>query len=494
MSVSSHFLFFKRGILMSALCLPACLGNVQISGTVGSSNSPTGGAAVGTLVTADVGVSGAFQSAPVDISLLRTVAGRAGAKLVVAPPISPLGNSRVVKRPTGLSRRLGLARDARSSPSCTSIQFAQDGVGSASAKIANHILLGATQKSSVSVELILDDSDINSNVPGTGGFHWSAPSVMPSAVSGGPAPIAVSYSGADSKGEPGSMTFSIPCGDSGKLTVTGVPLLNSAAYHVVTGVYDGSTDSKKGNMKLYVDGSPIASATIDNKLDLALGATGVCSEVVRTSSLAKPSGISPAAAVLFDTPLSQTQAADQFSQLNNNDSSADSDGSCDTATDQIPSEVAGVYNDPNFGCIGYPGMLGWNIRLFSNASCSSLGGNWVGNGECLMPGGGSYSASLAYLNTICDPNQVSQADQNDFAIRLAFVKMHDRCGGMDSHWNGPGPSAIRLFSQSECNQMQGNWISSSGECLARGGGSYSAMMGDLNTDPRCTNVTMAVGS
>ncbi len=494
MSVSGHFLLFKRGVFIGALCFSGCIGNVQNSGNLAISNNSIGASSAGSAVTSDGAVLNGNPSAPMDVGLLRTVAGRAGAKLVVAAPGSQSGSTRVVKRRASNARRISLDRDAPARSSCSSIQFAQNGVGSASAKIANHILLGAIQKSSVSIELILNDSDINTDVPGAGGFHWSAPNVMPSVVAAGPASIAVSYSGADSKGEPGSMTFSIPCGDSGRLTVTGVPSLNSAAYHVVTGVYDGSTDSKKGNMRLYFDGSPIASATIDNKLDLALGATGVCSEVVRTSRLAKPSGISPAAAVIFDTPLSQTQVADQFSQLNGDDSSADSDGSCDIATDQIPIEVAEFYDDPNFGCIGYPGMLGRNVRLFSNASCSSLGGNWVGNGECLMPGGGSFSVSLAYLNTVCDPNEISDADQNDFAIRLAFVKVHDRCGGMDSHWNGPGPSAIRLFSQSECNQMQGNWNSSSGECLAKGGDSYSAMMGDLNIDPRCTNVTMPAGS
>ena len=36
-----------------------------------------------------------------------------------------------------------------------------------------------------------------------------------------------------------------------------------------------------------------------------------------------------------------------------------------------------------------------------------------------------------------------------------------------------GESGIRLFTQSECDNMDGNYIARSGECLKKAGGSYS---------------------
>jgi hypothetical protein len=43
--------------------------------------------------------------------------------------------------------------------------------------------------------------------------------------------------------------------------------------------------------------------------------------------------------------------------------------------------------------MGYPGKggNGADIRLFSNAECDALGGNWIPNGECYRKDGGSWS-------------------------------------------------------------------------------------------------------
>jgi hypothetical protein len=55
--------------------------------------------------------------------------------------------------------------------------------------------------------------------------------------------------------------------------------------------------------------------------------------------------------------------------------------------------------DPNWKCkgLGYPSEDG-AIRLYTQADCTTLGGNWYGNGECLHPKGGSWSAVCKGLN------------------------------------------------------------------------------------------------
>lgn len=57
-----------------------------------------------------------------------------------------------------------------------------------------------------------------------------------------------------------------------------------------------------------------------------------------------------------------------------------------------PGSVCGNY--------GRPGKDGGgnSIRLYSQAECSAMNGNWYGNGECTVKTGGSYSAQCAYLN------------------------------------------------------------------------------------------------
>jgi len=48
------------------------------------------------------------------------------------------------------------------------------------------------------------------------------------------------------------------------------------------------------------------------------------------------------------------------------------------------------------GTLGVPGPGG--IRKYTKAECDTLGGNFVGNGECLKKGGGSFSWECRFLN------------------------------------------------------------------------------------------------
>ena len=57
----------------------------------------------------------------------------------------------------------------------------------------------------------------------------------------------------------------------------------------------------------------------------------------------------------------------------------------------------------NCGNYGYPSP-DYSIRLYKQDECiSNMGGNWVPNGECLMQGGGSYSAACSPLNGVSPP-------------------------------------------------------------------------------------------
>jgi len=51
------------------------------------------------------------------------------------------------------------------------------------------------------------------------------------------------------------------------------------------------------------------------------------------------------------------------------------------------------------GLGGFPSSDNGRIRSYTSDDCASIGGNWAGNGECLMPGGGSYSWQCRGLNT-----------------------------------------------------------------------------------------------
>ena len=130
--------------------------------------------------------------------------------------------------------------------------------------------------------------------------------------------------------------------------------------------------------------------------------------------------------------------------------------------------------------LGYAAGNNWNVRLYSDSDCRSLGGNWVGNGECLDPMGGSFSAANAIYNSAC-PGLAPES-------RRALVHFeNESCIGVAS-------GGVRLFTRHECiNELHGNYIANGaawgvsanlGECLVIGGGSYSAILGKINQ--RCS--------
>jgi hypothetical protein len=103
-----------------------------------------------------------------------------------------------------------------------------------------------------------------------------------------------------------------------------------------------------------------------------------------------------------------------------------------------------------------------SIRIYTKDECDNLEGNWYANGECIKKGGGSWSWDCRELNTI---------------------------SGLGRTYLGPPickdlgePSDddnIRIYTQAECNKMQGNWHAN-GECTKKEGGSWSWDCRDLN--------------
>ena len=55
------------------------------------------------------------------------------------------------------------------------------------------------------------------------------------------------------------------------------------------------------------------------------------------------------------------------------------------------------------GLAGFPSSDDGKIRSYTSDDCSSIGGNWYGNGECIRKGGGSYSWDCRGLNTQTPP-------------------------------------------------------------------------------------------
>ncbi len=336
-----------------------------------------------------------------------------------------------------------------------------DELSMGAAGVASNTMSGGMVTSSMSVEL---------------GFSSESPFQSGSGSTSGDGPGQFVFSMNDQ----GRVVFSVPCGEGDLNLLSADAGFNDGNTHLMAGVYDGSSDPVSAVMKLYVDGNPEATVTV-LKSDLIAGRGCAPIPVLSSDNSLLPPLFSVSA--IYDHALTQSQALADYTQL----VSSEDVSSIGTVTSS---------SLPTYNCMGYPGMLGWDVRLFSSASCSQLGGNWIGNGECLMSGGGSFSAALSYMNALCDPSQVLPQDQVDYNIRLGFVGVFEACGGhvpgsgLDPIVAGSelamwGPSSrIRLFTQDECTRLQGNWVPD-GECIAQGGGSYSGMMGGLNSDPRC---------
>ena len=85
-----------------------------------------------------------------------------------------------------------------------------------------------------------------------------------------------------------------------------------------------------------------------------------------------------------------------------------------------------VYTSERINCgrYGYPSELN-DIRLYRENECKALGGNWVNNGECIKPNGGSFSWDCRGLNapkpvtvSVCTPNNAGKLSR-DCLITLA---------------------------------------------------------------------------
>ena len=104
---------------------------------------------------------------------------------------------------------------------------------------------------------------------------------------------------------------------------------------------------------------------------------------------------------------------------------------------------------PNGEYLGRPSSDG-GIRLYTQQECNSLNGNWHQNGECTKKSGGSYSDQCKVLNSLSSSSE---------------------CAPTGVNLGRPG-NGLRLYTQDECNLMNGNWHQN-GECTKKSGGSYS---------------------
>ena len=101
----------------------------------------------------------------------------------------------------------------------------------------------------------------------------------------------------------------------------------------------------------------------------------------------------------------------------------------------------------NCGSLGRPSPDN-NIRLYNKDECDVIDGNWYSNGECLMKGGGSYSAACSGLNSAlqtvsprtCDPGP-SGALSKECLISIASGIGFTRAGAvLGNLYNNVRPS------------------------------------------------------
>ena len=71
------------------------------------------------------------------------------------------------------------------------------------------------------------------------------------------------------------------------------------------------------------------------------------------------------------------------------------------------------------GTYGYPSP-DYSIRLYTQPECvDNMGGDWMSTGECLMMGGGSYSAKCSVLNGVKPKSPIPQICEPDSAGKLS---------------------------------------------------------------------------
>jgi len=98
---------------------------------------------------------------------------------------------------------------------------------------------------------------------------------------------------------------------------------------------------------------------------------------------------------------------------------------CDTtpvmnsASCYVPPTPFVTADGDNCGTYGYPSP-DYSIRLYTQDECiNNMGGKWYSNGECLIQGGGSYSAKCSPLNGVKPKSAIPQICNPDSAGKLS---------------------------------------------------------------------------
>jgi hypothetical protein len=113
-------------------------------------------------------------------------------------------------------------------------------------------------------------------------------------------------------------------------------------------------------------------------------------------------------------------------------------GACGEPTKSSPDECRPppepIVTNTGIDCGNYGSPSSDNrIRIYTNSECDALDGSWAPNGECLMKGGGSYSAACSELNSplpatsprTCDPGPTGALSREcliSLASGIGFTK------------------------------------------------------------------------
>ncbi|NBT46812.1 MAG: hypothetical protein EBT07_03180 [Actinobacteria bacterium] len=113
-------------------------------------------------------------------------------------------------------------------------------------------------------------------------------------------------------------------------------------------------------------------------------------------------------------------------------------GACGEPTKSSPDECRPppepIVTNEGIDCGNYGSPSSDNrIRIYTNSECDALDGSWVPNGECLMKGGGSFSAACSELNSplpatsprTCDPGPTGALSREcliSLASGIGFTK------------------------------------------------------------------------
>ena len=176
-------------------------------------------------------------------------------------------------------------------------------------------------------------------------------------------------------------------------------------------------------------------------------------------------------------------------------------GACGEPTKSSPDECRPppepIVTNTGIDCGNYGSPSSDNrIRIYTNSECDALDGSWVPNGECLMKGGGSYSAACSELNSplpatsprTCDPGPTG-ALSRECLISLASGIGFTKSGAILANLlNGkpPGDTDIQAI-----NMLATTGISIPDAVLGSGqtdvqtaGNTYSQIYSAMSTAPK----------